>query len=48
LPVKRLLACSGLVLVPFLFESYTFHLYVAGEPAFFVFSGFRLWVFLVA
>jgi hypothetical protein len=46
--MKRLLACSGLVLVPFLFESYTFHLYVAGEPAFFVFSGFRLWVFLVA
>lgn len=37
---------GGLVIIPFLFESYTFYLYTVGEPSFFTFSGARLWVFL--
>ena len=40
------LVCTGLVIAPFLFESYTFYLYEIHEPAFFVFSGARLWFFL--
>jgi hypothetical protein len=39
---------SGLIILPFLFESYTFYLYKMGEPSFFTFSGARLWVFLGA
>lgn len=39
------LAC--LVIVPFAFESYTFHLYTASASSFFTFSGARLWVFLI-
>jgi hypothetical protein len=42
------LVCAGLVIAPFLFESYAFHLYAIGEPAFFVFSGARLWFFLAS
>jgi hypothetical protein len=37
---------SGLIILPFLFESYTFYLYTMSEPSFFTFSGARLWVFL--
>ena len=40
--------CAGMVIAPFLFESYTFYLYMIGEPVFFVFSGFRLWFFLAS
>jgi hypothetical protein len=42
------LLCAGLVIAPFLFESYTFHLYAIREPTFFAFSGARLWFFLVS
>jgi len=42
------LVCAGLVIAPFLFESYTFYLYTIHEPAFFVFSGARLWFFLAS
>jgi len=42
------LVCAGIIIAPFLFESYTFHLYAIGEPAFFVFSGARLWFFLAS
>jgi hypothetical protein len=45
-PLLFIAACAGIVIAPFLFESYTFHLYAAGDPDFFVFSGARLWVFL--
>jgi hypothetical protein len=41
-------ALAGIVIVPFVFESYTFHLYATGDPAFFTFSGSRLWVFLIS
>ncbi|HEY8139536.1 MAG TPA: DMT family transporter [Nitrososphaera sp.] len=37
---------SGIVILPLVFESYTFYLYTIGEPSFFTFSGARLWVFL--
>lgn len=40
--------CASMVIVPFIFESYTFYLYTIGEPGFFVFSGARLWVFLAS
>jgi hypothetical protein len=43
-----IVCAASLVIVPFLFESYTFHLYAIGEPAFFVFSGARLWFFLAS
>lgn len=39
---------AGMVIVPFLFESYTFYLYTIGEPDFFIFSGARLWFFLAS
>jgi hypothetical protein len=39
-------ACAGIVIAPFLFESYTFYRYTIGEPDFFIFSGARLWFFL--
>jgi len=39
---------AGMVVAPFLFESYTFYLYTIGEPEFFVFSGARLWFFLAS
>ncbi|HEU4606377.1 MAG TPA: hypothetical protein VFS46_09090, partial [Nitrososphaera sp.] len=45
-PLLFIAACASIVIAPFLFESYTFHLYAAGDPDFFVFSGARLWVFL--
>jgi hypothetical protein len=41
-------ACAGMVIVPFLFESYTFYRYTIGEPDFFIFSGARLWFFLAS
>lgn len=41
-------ALAGIVIAPFVFESFTFHLYVIGEPSFFTFSGARLWIFLVS
>jgi hypothetical protein len=41
-------ACAGIVIAPFLFESYTFYLYTIREPEFFIFSGARLWVFLTS
>ncbi len=37
---------SGLVILPLLFESYTFYLYTIAEPSFFTLSGARLWFFL--
>lgn len=40
------LAC--IVIFPFIFESYTFHLYSTGDPSFFTFSGARLWAFLIS
>lgn len=40
--------CVGIVIVPFLFESYTFYLYTIAEPDFFIFSGARLWFFLAS
>jgi hypothetical protein len=40
--------CAGMVIAPFLFESYTFYLYAIGEPEFFLFSGVRLWFFLAS
>ena len=48
---KWAITCAALaciVIVPFVFESYTFHLYDTGDPAFFSFSGSRLWVFLIS
>jgi len=45
-PLLFIAICAGIVIVPFLLESYTFHLYVIGEPDFFVFSGARVWIFL--
>jgi hypothetical protein len=41
-------ACAGIVIAPFLFESYTFYLYTIHEPDFFIFSGARLWFFLAS
>jgi hypothetical protein len=41
-------AMACLLLPPLLFERYTFGLYLAGEPSYFVFSGARLWVFLAS
>jgi hypothetical protein len=48
---KWTITCAALaciVIVPLVFESYTFHLYSTGDPAFFTFSGSRLWVFLIS
>ncbi|MGI0028290.1 MAG: hypothetical protein ACREAQ_01080 [Nitrososphaera sp.] len=42
------LVCAGMIVVPVLFESFTFYLYLVGEPSFFMFSGSRLWVFLAS
>jgi hypothetical protein len=47
---KWAITCAALaciVIVTFVFESYTFHLYATGDSAFFTFSGSRLWVFLI-
>jgi len=41
-------ACMGLVITPFLFESYTFYRYTIREPDFYVFSGARLWFFVAS
>jgi hypothetical protein len=41
-------ASLGIVIVPLLFESYTFYLYTIAEPIFFAFAGSRLWVFLAS
>src|SRR2546426_8247004 len=41
-------ACMGLVIAPFLFESYTFYRYTIREPDFYVFSGARLWFFVAS
>jgi len=47
-PLLFVAVCAGIVIVPFLFESYTFYLYTIGEPDFFIFSGARLWFFLAS
>jgi len=47
-PLLFIAACAGIVIAPFLFESYTFYLYTIGEPDFFIFSGARLWIFLAS
>ena len=36
------------MIVPIVFETYTFHLYTIRDPSFFTFSGARLWVFLIS
>jgi hypothetical protein len=41
-------ACIGLVITPFLFESYTFYRYTIREPDFYLFSGARLWFFVAS
>ena len=41
-------ALAGAVIVPYIFESFTFHLYTSRDPQFFTFSGARLWVFLIS
>jgi hypothetical protein len=45
-PLLLIAVCAGMVVAPFLFESYTFYLYTISEPDFFTFSGARLWFFL--
>lgn len=47
-PFLLIALCAGIVIAPFLFESYTFYLYTIGEPDFFIFSGARLWIFLAS
>jgi hypothetical protein len=39
---------AATVLVPYIFESLTFHLYITRDPEFFTFSGARLWMFLIS
>lgn len=41
------LMLASLVIVPLLFELYTFYLYTINTPDFFTFSGLRLWVFVM-
>ena len=41
-------AFASILIVPIVFESYTFHLYTIRDPSFFTFSGARLWVFLIS
>ena len=47
-PLLFIAACAGIVIAPFLFESYTFYRYTISEPDFFIFSGARLWFFLAS
>jgi hypothetical protein len=47
-PLLFIAACVGLVIAPFLFESFTFYRYTIHEPDFFIFSGARLWFFLAS
>lgn len=47
-PLLFIAACAGIIIAPFLFESYTFYLYTIGEPDFFIFSGARLWFFIAS
>jgi hypothetical protein len=47
-PLLFAAVCAGMVIVPVIFESYTFYLYTIGEPEFFVYSGARLWFFLAS
>src|SRR5579885_797701 len=43
-----LAALAAMIIVPYIFELYTFHLYLKRDPVFFSYSGARLWFFLIS
>jgi hypothetical protein len=43
-----LAALAAMIIVPYIFELYTFHLYLKRDPVFYSYSGARLWFFLIS